>query len=202
MTEFEKNTGLKESEKAQFEGFRKELAPYFQQLDSIGLKILIWGPGEGTTYYQKRDEIKQTLRLSNTNDEVVTSEDLLREIEHPRGVDKVQLEMLHANVADIIFGLVTSDPHQSGIYMEVDNLLHYENLVNKTWLIIPDRHDWKKVDAFIQEPMLKSFPEYRMKSFRIKDLGKCERVRAFCLDKVNAERSRKMRKHVQEQLAG
>lgn len=200
MTEFERNTGLTESEKGQFETFRRELAPYFQQLESIGLKVLIWGPGEGTTYYFKRTEIRTTLAQSNRNDEVVTSEDLFREIEHPTGVDKVQLEMLHANVADVVFGLVTSDPRQSGIYMEIDNLLRYESMVNKTWLIIPDTRDWKKVGAFVQEPLLKSFPDYRMKAFRIKDLETCERVRQFCLDKISAERSRKMRKRIQEQL--
>jgi len=200
MTEFEKNTGLTESEKGQFETFRKKLAPYFQQLESIGLKVLIWGPGEGTTYYFKRTEIATTLKQSNGNDEVVTSEDLFREIVHPTGVDKVQLEMLHASVADVVFGLVTSDPRQSGIYMEIDNLLRYENMVNKTWLIIPDSRDWKKAGAFIQEPLLKSFPDYRMKTFRIRDLEKCERVRQFCLDTISAERSRKVRKHIQEQL--
>ncbi len=200
MTEFERNTGLKDSEKGQFEAFIKGLAPYFAQLESIGLKILIWGPGEGTKYYPKRDEIKGALRQANRNDEVATSEDLFRKMQHPAGVDQVQLEMLHADVADIIFGLVTSDPSQSGIYMEIDNLLRYETLVNKTWLIVPDRRDWKKVDAFIQQPLLKSFPDYRMIPFRIKELDKCEKTRKFCLDKVGAERGRKMRNYIQEQL--
>ena len=157
MSEFEDNTGLKETEKVEFDRFRQELAPYFEQLNKIGLKILIWGPGEGTHYYTKRDEIKECLRIKNSNDEVATSEDLLRQVSHPSQLDAVQAEMLHAGVADVIFGLVTSDPQQTGIYMEVDNLLRFDSLINKTWLIVPDNRDWKKVGAFIQQPILQSF---------------------------------------------
>ena len=172
-----------------------------ERLHRIELKILIWGPGEGTHYYHKRDAIKQCLRLANESDEVVTSEDLFRDIEHPSQLDKVQAEMLHAHVADVIFGLVTSDPQQTGIYMEVDNLLRFESLINKTWLMVPDKRDWKKVGAFIKQPLLQSFPSYRMKAFRTKVLEQCEQLRHFCLDKVGEERSRKMRKYVQEVLS-
>jgi hypothetical protein len=202
MSKFEDNTGLRESEKPKFERFQQELAPYFEQLNKIGLLILIWGPGEGTNYYKKRDEIKQFLKAKNSNDEVATSEDLLRQVSHPSQLDIVQAEMLHAGVADVIFGLVTSDPRQSGIYMEVDNLLRFDNLIHKTWLIVPDSRDWKKVDLFIQQPTLKSFPSYRKKSFRTKVLDQCEQVRRFCLDKVAEERGRKMRKYVNDQLSG
>jgi len=65
---------------------------------------------KGTHFYYKSDEVKQCLRLSNENDDVATSEDLLRNIEHPAQIDIVQAEMLQAHVADVIFGLVTSDP--------------------------------------------------------------------------------------------
>ncbi len=201
MSEFENITGLKESQKLEFEGFQQGLSIYIDQLNKIGLKILIWGPGEQTHYYSKRNEIKQALRLANINDEVVTSEELFLNIPHPPQLDIVQAEMLHANVADIVFGLVTSDPQQAGIYMEIDNLLRYESLINKTWVIIPDKRDWKKVGEFIQQPLLQSFPSYRMKSFRTRVLEQCEQVRRFCLDKVAEERSRKMRKLVQEKIA-
>lgn len=202
MSEFEDATGLKESQRGEFNTFAEELSPYFEQLRRTGLRILIWGPGEGTSFYHKRDEVKQCLRLDNENDEVVTSEDLVRSIKHPDQVDIVQAEMLHAHVADVIFGLVTSDPQQTGIYMEVNSLLPFESLTNKTWLIVPDKHDWKKVDAFIQQPLLKSFPSYRMKAFRTKVLKQCKELRRFCLDKVREERSRKIRKHIQEVLSG
>ena len=86
--------------------------------------------------------------------------------------------------------------------MEVDNLLRFDSLTNKTWLILPDRKDWKKVGAFIQQPLLQGFPSYRMKSFRMKVLERCEEVRRFCLDRVGEERSRKLRKHIQEILSG
>ncbi len=200
MSDFEDTTGLKESEKPKFEKFRQDLIPYLEQLNKIGLKILIWGPGEGTRYYSKRDEIKKCLLGNNSNDEVVTSEDLFKLIEHPSQLDIVQAEMLHANIADVIFGLVTSDPQQTGIYMEVDNLLRFDSLVDKTWLIVPDVRDWSKVDSFIQQPTLHDFPSYRMKSFRTRVLDKCEEVRSFCLDRIAEERSRKMRKYVHEQL--
>jgi len=202
MPEFEDATGLRESQRGEFNTFAQELSPYFEQLHRIGLKILIWGPGEGTHFYHKRDEVKQCLRLANENDEVVTSEDLFRTIEHPSQLDIVQAEMLHANVADVIFGLVTSEPKQTGIYMEVDNLLRYDSLIDKTWLIVPDKHDWKKVGAFIQQPLRQSFPTYRMKAFRMKVLEQCEEVRHFCLDRVGEERGRRMRKYVQEVLSG
>jgi hypothetical protein len=202
MSEFEDAIGLKESRREEFNTFREALAPYLEQLHRIGLRILIWGPGEGTHFYHKRDEVKQCFRLANENDEVVTSEDLFRNIEHPPQLDIVQTEMLHAHVADVIFGLVTSDPRQAGIYMEVDNLLRFESLINKTWLIVPDKRDWKKVSAFIQQPLLQSFPSYRMKAFRTKVLERCEELRQFCLDKVGEERSRKMRKHIQKVLSG
>ena len=202
MSEFEDATGLNESQRDEFNTFREALSPYFEELSRIGLKILIWGPGEGTRFYHKRDEVKQCLKLNNENDDVATSEDLLRNIEHPTQIDIVQTEMLQAHVADVIFGLVTSDPQQTGIYMEVDNLLRFESLINKTWLIVPDRRDWKKVGAFIQQPLLQSFPSYRMKSFRMKVLERCEEVRHFCLDRVSEERSRKLRKHIQEVLNG
>jgi hypothetical protein len=110
--------------------------------------------------------------------------------------------LLHAEVADLIIGLVTSDPKQTGIYMEIDNLLRFEHLINKTWLIIPDKKDWKKVGAFIQLPLLQSFPQYRTKTFRVKVLEQCEELREFCLTKVREERSRKMRKFVQDTLNG
>jgi len=171
-------------------------------LRKTSVKILIWGPGEGTNFYSKRDRIKQHLRDIGQYDEVNTSEDLFKSIEHPSFPDLVQLELLHANVADIIFGLVTSDPRQTGIYMEIDNLLRYEPLINKTWLIMPDEHDWHKAGSFIQVPLLNSFPMYRTKSFRIKQLEKCEQVRKFCSDKVNETRARLMRNYVQKVLSG
>jgi|GEM_PF-2581857 len=202
MSEFEDATGLKESQRGEFNTFEEELSPYFKQLHGIGLRILIWGPGERTYFYHKRDEVKQYLRHNNENDEVVTSEDLFRNIEHPSQVDIVQAEMLHAHVADVIFGLVTSDPQQTGIYMEVDNLLRFESLIDKTWLIVPDKRDWKKVGRFIQQPLLQSFPSYRMKEFRANVLKKCEELRRFCSDKVSEARSRKMRKYIQEVLSG
>jgi len=202
MSEFEDATGLKEYQRGEFNTFEKELSPYFEQLREIGLRILIWGPGEGTYFYHKRAEVQQCLRLDNENDEVVTSEDLFRSIDHPSQLDIVQAEMLHAHVADVIFGLVTSDPRQEGIYMEVDNLLRFDSLIDKTWLIVPDKRDWKKVGRFIQQPLLQSFPSYRMKNFRANVLKQCEELRRFCLDKVREERSRRMRKHIQEVLGG
>lgn len=196
MSEFEKISGLNALENDSFENFRSELAPYFEELSKIGIKVLIWGPGEGTTHYPKRAEIKKHLISRNAGDEVATSEDLFREIEHPTQIDQVQLELLHAKVAHVIFGLVTSDPNQTGIYMEVQNLLAYESLVDKTWLILPDIKDWKKFGTFIQQPMLKSFPDYRMKYFRIKVLEECTEVRSFCAEMVDAQRSRLMRKRI------
>ena len=202
MTVFEDDTGLRQGVEEEFKQFEAALSPYIKKLSEIGIKILIWGPGEGTSYYHKRNEIKEFLKQQNKNNEPATSEDLVRNIEHPTEIDIVQLEMLHANVADVIFGLVTSDPRQTGIYMEVDNLLRFESLINKTWLIVPHPKDWKKSGSFIQEPLLKSFPDYRMKPFRIKVLDECKEVRRFCLEKVKEARGRIMRKHVQSVLSG
>ncbi len=150
----------------------------------------------------KKDVIKKHLQDINPLDDIATSEDLIKNIEHPESLPTVQAEMLHATVSDIIFGLVTSDPQQSGIYMEIDNLLHSDALVNKTWLIIPDPRDWKKVGSFIQLPLLQSFPTFRMKTFRTKVLEECEQVRKFCLEKVKEERVRKTRIYVQRVIQG
>jgi hypothetical protein len=198
MTNFEKDTGLKKSEKSKFEAFARELSPYFDELNEIGVKVLIWGPGKCTKYYSKRTTIVEHLRNLNSHDEIATSEELLKEIEHPKLVDEVQLELLHAEVANLIIGLVTSNPLQSGIYMEINNILPSSRMVNKTWLIMPDRKDWSKVGAFIQIPILQAFPENRIKYFRMKDLDQCNEVRLFCEQKVGEERGRIMRKRISE----
>lgn len=196
MNQFEIETGLKASQQPKFQAFEKALDPYFKEISNICVKVLIWGPGEGTKYYGKRTTIVEHLRRKNATDEVFTSEDLMRAIEHPKNVDKVQLELLHAQTADIIIGLITSDPLQTGIYLEINNILPSPSMVNKTWLIMPNKRDWEKVGAFIQIPALQAFPENRTKFFRIKDLDECNEVRLFCEQKVNEERGRLTRTRI------
>lgn len=197
---FEDKTGLSQSESTEFARFQRDLAPYFAAINNIDVKILIWGPGKDTHYYPKRVTIKEHLQAQHPRNEIATSEDLLKGITHPSDIAIVQAEMLHATVADVIFGLVTSDPKQTGIYMEIDNILQSDALVNKTWIIIPDSRDWKKVGSFIKLPLLQSFPGFRTKPFRTSVLEKCEQLRQFCSEKVSEARGRKVRHYIQQVL--
>jgi hypothetical protein len=200
MSVFEDNTGLRDSQQPNFNKFQTELSPYFQTLQKIPVSVLIWGPGEGTKFYPKRIAIRDELRKNNPNNEVATSEELIKVIVHPKVVDIVQLEMLHAKVADVILGLITSDPMQTGIHMEISTLLAYPSLVDKTWLIIPK--GWEKsAKGLMQIPVVNSFPGYRKKEFSMKALEQCNQVRAFCIDKVNEARSRIARHIIQDMLS-
>ncbi|MBI4338803.1 MAG: hypothetical protein HY680_02480 [Chloroflexi bacterium] len=168
------------------------LAAINSALDSLKerVRVLVWGPGETSQkeWWEKRRLLVEALTENNQQDEVYTSEDIIRET-GTRGLEAGDVELVHAQTADIVIALVLATPdRQGGVYRELQVLAPYEELRDKVVIFLPDV---EKYVATFHTGMLQRYSEAQKLRLDWGDFNTCHKVRTVSVAKVEEVRNRR-----------
>lgn len=178
--------GLSERWERDFEAWRPKFDPFFEEQQATDLRILIWGPGERTDGYAKREAIISDLQAANEHNRVFTSEQLNRlepRFEHMAFDDA---EQIHADKADLIICLIVADRAATGVRAEVLVYGRQDHLQDKLRLLRPD--NWKPQN-FLSDRARK-FEPGRCFDYTERQLEICHDIRAKCREWVEALRNK------------
>jgi hypothetical protein len=176
---------------SEYRGFAESVAPYYRQYDTR-LNVLVWGPGETAkrTWWEKRANLVETLRMENPGDDVDTSEDLFRQLGDPP-IEYGRFEVHHAETADIILALVLASPRtQGGVYRELEIIADRYELREKTYIFLP--RDVKTYQARFQVGALRAYRDNHKFYYPWSVLTTCDKVTATALNLVGDERNQRM----------
>jgi hypothetical protein len=155
------------------------------------LRVLVWGPGEGGNpeWFEKRKHVIEALKAQSPDDEVRTSEELLRETHNPP-LESGYLEMVHAHEADVIIAIVLGPPDkQGGVYRELEIIAQHENLLSKVFIFLPAAKRW--IERF-HAGMLDRYLSEQKVQLSWPDIQECQKMRAISISRVEEQRKKRM----------
>jgi hypothetical protein len=171
--------------------FADALAPAYQQYE-VRLKVLIWGPGERANlkWWEKRAQLVWVLRKAYPDDEIVTSEELFREL-GDAPIETGRFEIHHAEKADLILALVLGSPkRQGGVYRELEIIADRYELRGKTHIFLP-RNSKTYINRF-QAGSLQLYRDSHKYLYSWSALNTCNKVTATSISIINEERKQRM----------
>jgi hypothetical protein len=172
--------------------YQEEIDNTLEELLSVPLRVLIWGPGitSNKAWFEKRKEVVEALKAaSGGKDEIFMSEELFKDTKTVT-VDSGYVELVHAQKADVIIALVMASPdRQGGVYRELEICAPHPDIRNKVWIFMPDVKKW--LNCF-QAGMFSAYRDHQKIPLRWKDLKACENLRNMCRSKVEEERRIRM----------
>jgi hypothetical protein len=177
-------------------GMPKSLAERVREAEkrlNANLTLLIWGPGRKSKkrhWYEKRLRVIEFLRAQDQRYTVATSEEVFDELDENIDVESGKRELLHADLADLIFVLVLGPPKkQPGVYRELDLISDRRKLRDKTWIFLPENLEHRER---FSAGSLKNFRRSHIVSLPWKVIEECQEIRRVCREKAEEEIQQKL----------
>lgn len=171
---------------AEFPLWRQRFDERFETIRKVRLAVLVWGPGEHSPGYSKREAICEHLRAGNPGNEVATSEFLIRRDARFSELHPYEAEELQLDAADVAIVLIAPDQRATGARAEVAMFGLFSEFRDKLYLILPLGSDAS--GAFIDRGLAR-IPRERRFEYDAVELEDCTRIRSFCLDAVERVRA-------------
>jgi len=172
-----------------YEPWRAEFDAFFEQQDSTDVRILSWGPGEHTAYYEKRRSICADL-ASRVRNSVFTSEQLFdSEPRFSELQDILLAQEIQADEADIVICLVVDDPVVSGAPAEILEFRRHPRIAPKIRLLLP--MEARQIGQGLLYQGCMQFPSNQSFRYTTKQYKQCDAIRAKCRQWVEAVRKEK-----------
>jgi hypothetical protein len=178
--------------KTDFDAWKAKTDPYFDEIESERLEILVWGPGESSPEYAKRIQICEHLYTVNPNNNAATSEMLIRnDSRYKRFADYPEAaEEIHWRSSNLVIVLIPREKRATGPRAEVMLFSQEVRFREKAWLIVPritpkERRQWGFLDR-----AWKLYPRTKQCRYTDEEFADCTKIRAFCsevADKLRTE---------------
>jgi hypothetical protein len=157
---------------------------FFEERDSTEVRILSWGPGEHTPYYEKRHSICADLATRASNS-VFTSEQLFESEPRFSSLE----DALLAEEADIVICLVVDDPEVSGAPAEMLEFRKHPGIAHKIRLLLPK--EARRIGQGFLYQGCQQFPSSQTFRYTARQYKQCDDIRAKCHRWVEAVRRQK-----------
>lgn len=177
--------------------WRDESEPWKQRLERLRedlaqkpLNILVWGAGEHSSHYPKREEIIKHLTSLNPNNDAQTSEQLTKQ--NPdlfQGLGPYEAEEIQWRNADMVLALVPEQRNVTGVQAELALYGRNPEFVGKACLIVPKlRAREARQYGFLDYGWKLLAPECKFQ-FTPRQYHDCKDIRAFCEKAVQTFRN-------------
>jgi hypothetical protein len=178
--------GLKGEWADEYEHWKARFDPVFDEIASVEMSVISWGPGEGSRYYKKRAQLNDHMR-SIPNTWVATPEELTRTDDRFRGIEVWDAEEIQALVgADLVVCLEVDDPIVSGAPTEVTALGRIPKVRDILRLLLPKRPKHGPRPLILEAGRL--LPEALKFAYTPKQYEDCQDMRAKCEEWLSAGR--------------
>jgi hypothetical protein len=167
--------------KAKYPEFAKKADQYFAELAETPIRVLVWGPGEHTPYYDKRTQIMA--HLAKEPDEVLTSEQLINLDRRFSQLSDYHAELVHLHMCDVVFVLIVQDQKITGVQAEVAMFSDHAEFREKAYLLRPRLDRASIPRSFLSQGWVQ-YDNSRCFSYTEEHFRTCNRIRAYCAAKV------------------
>jgi hypothetical protein len=168
--------------------WQEAFTPLVDELQTVRMLVLSWGPGPHRPEYEKRRTIAEHLTATAANTDVRTSEELVTAMPaFQYFTDPLDLELIQAQGADLIICLVVPSAEVTGVRAELLDIRRNAHIVSKVRLLVPKGPPGQGlVDLGIR-----SIPSTQVFRYTPRQLIKCDDIRAKCLQWLEEARTAK-----------